>query len=70
MITARFTALCPGCDRVITEGDPIDLDEESGHWMHPACLPAPDPEPRHREVCPRCHTVRTVTGACLCEEEK
>ena len=73
MITARFTATCPACALTIAEGSPIEQDPETRQWVHLDCLPLsqhPDADGPHREVCPVCHTVRTVTGACLCEEEE
>ena len=72
MITARFTATCPACALTIAEGTPIEREAETGQWVHLDCLPLsqhPDADGPHREVCPVCHTVRTVTGACMCEEE-
>ena len=72
MITARFTATCLACALTIAEGAPIEQDPETRQWVHLGCLEelrdtrlseAP------RTVCPVCHTVRTVTGACLCDED-
>lgn len=72
MITARFTTTCPACALTIAEGTPIEQDPASRQWVHLGCLE----ELRDtrlsegpRTVCPVCHTVRTVTGACLCEED-
>ena len=72
MITARFTATCPACALTIAEGAPVEQDPASRQWVHLGCLEelrdtrlseAP------RTVCPECHTVRTVTGACMCDED-
>lgn len=68
MITARFSGDCIVCHDTIDPGQEIDLHEDGG-WAHTSCLPEPA-EPKHREVCPVCHTMRTVTGACLCEEDQ
>ena len=72
MITARFTATCPACALTIAEGAPIEQDPASRQWVHLGCLEelrdtrlSENP----RTVCPVCHTVRTVTGACMCEED-
>ena len=72
MITARFTTRCWGCHSLILDGDTIEREAETGQWVHLDCLPLsqhPDADGPHREACPVCHTVRTVTGACLCEED-
>jgi hypothetical protein len=70
MIIARFTATCPACALTIAEGSPIEQDLDTRQWVHLGCLPELHDTPREtRTVCPDCHTVRTVTGACMCEED-
>lgn len=68
MIVARFNSSCPACGDDIIDGQFIETDPESGLWVHLSCLDHPDVA-QHREICPVCHTARTVTGACMCEED-
>lgn len=69
---ARYPGRCPACEDAIEVGDDLAYDEDV--VVHFVCVgrtathQAASKKPR--EVCPRCFTQKSVSGACICEDDQ
>jgi hypothetical protein len=63
---ARYPGRCPSCQHGIEVGDELIMEDEVA--VHFDCAGEPTKRIRPREVCPRCFTEKSVSGACACEE--
>ena len=60
----RYPTICAACEEPMREGDPAHYD--AGELVHSTC---PTVLAVDYGTCPVCWTRKTVTGACLCEED-
>lgn len=78
---ASFTGQCPECDEDITPGDEIQsvvsgedvFGQPRTLWVHVVCpdsarLAAALRDVREGSVCGDCYQVRSVSGACGCDD--
>ncbi|NYD39932.1 hypothetical protein [Nocardioides panaciterrulae] len=64
---ARYPGRCPACHEPIDVGDdPVMEDHRAVHFECAGDQPRPQLVPR--EICPRCFTEKSVSGACACDD--
>lgn len=64
---ARYPGRCVACEERIEVGEDLVMEDEQA--VHFGCAGrASQPARRLTEVCPRCFTEKSLTGACGCEE--
>ena len=59
---AKYTDLCPECERAIWVGDEIEAREFEYGWVHVVC-----PKPPRVKVCPSCWMEIALSGEHDCE---
>lgn len=64
---AKYDGLCVECKEAIYKGD--DLVWVDGQAAHADCQPDEAKDQVERPTCPTCWQVKSVTGACGCEDD-
>lgn len=64
---AKHDGLCVECKEAIYQGD--DLVWVDGQAAHVDCQPDADKGHVEGPTCPKCWQVKSVTGACGCEDD-
>lgn len=66
---ARRRGGCAACPDGIEVGDQVTWSEDD-EVVHVHCLlEQRPPKPAENEVCGRCFTEKSTTGACLCDDD-
>lgn len=62
---AKYHSGCLACEGHISPGDPVKWADET--VIHADCMVLDDSARPVPPVCPRCHMIPAVSGACECD---